>query len=170
MLKIASGLRKILVVALALAAPASSAQSIVAKPGTYIDRTSEGVTASVEASQAVQAARTANEQADSREKARLDALRASLARESSEKERQRAAANLELERQMEKARQETYRYYRNAAEAHYESVRQQRPTRRDAGGTAPLEKRDAPVGNMRPGCDIRPVMTDAEIEALRRCR
>lgn len=170
MLKNALGFRQLAAVALALAASTGGAQTTVQQPGTYVDRTAEGVTANAEASRAVQAARTANEQADSREKARLDALRASLESDARQKESRQAAANLELERQMEKSRQETYQYYRATGEAYYQSARHKQPNKPAAGSAARARKPDAPRDDQRPDCAIRPVMTDAEIEALRRCR
>lgn len=169
-MKIATGFLQVILVVFIVAVQASHAQTIQLKPGTFVDRTSEGLTGGADANQAVQAARAANDEANSREQARLDAVRASVARETSLKESQRAAANLELERQMEKARQETYQYYRNTGEAYYERVRQRPPTKRDVNSTAQVEKRDVSRRGEHPGCDIRPVMTDAEIEALRRCR
>lgn len=147
---------------------ASHAQVGVAR-GTYVDRTSESGAQVSQGNQIAEAARAANAAADAKEQARVNSLRASIAREAEQKESRKAAADLALEKQMEKARQETYQYYKNASNSYFASAKIQKPKYSAESSAVEARKPAARPDRGRPECEIRRVMSDAMIAALRNC-
>lgn len=171
MKNIASHIPKLVFAAVVLVAQTSHAQvGIVRPPGEYIDRTNEGSEGRSTSNQIIQSNKAANEAADRREQSRVNSLRARIESEARAKEDQERAANLALERQMEKIRQETYQYYKNLSDSYYQGARNRDRQKRGKPDAEEVEKQQVRSGKERPGCIIKPVMTDAEIAALRRCR
>jgi hypothetical protein len=170
MMKIESHIPTIVCAALVLVAHASHAQVGIARSGTYIDRTGDNSAEISKSNQIIQTNKAANEADDRREQSRVDSLRANQEREARAKENQEKAANLELEKQMEKTRQETYQYYRNLSDFYYQRAKLRNREKRGKPDAEVVEKKQARPGKDLPGCGIKPVMTDAEIAALRLCR
>ena len=171
MKRIASHIPQFVFATLVLVALTSHAQTgIVRPPGEYIDRTSEGSVGISNPNQIIQSGKAANEAADRREQSRVDGLRARIEREAREKEDREKAADLALDRQMEKIRQESYQYYQNLSDSYYQGAKRRDRVKREKPDAGKVAKQQARPGKDRPGCSIKRVMTDAEIEALRRCR
>ena len=171
MKNIASHIPQFVFATLVLVAQTSHAQAgIVRPPGEYIDRTSEGSVGISNSNQIIQSGKAANEAADRREQSRFDSLRARIEREAREKEDREKAANVALEKHMEKIRQETYQYYKNLSDSYYQGAKRRDRGKHGKPDAGEVEKPQARPGKDSPGCGIKPVMTDAEIDALRWCR
>jgi hypothetical protein len=162
--------RRVVIVVLALLAHEGHAQIVRTSPGTFIERSSQGSAELAAGNQLVEAVRAANAEADRREQARIDAVSASVARDAILRDSQNRAATLELERQMEKTRQETYRHYKTLSDNYYESARQHAVRRPGKSAGTQLEKNKRLQSDGRPECAIRAVMTDAQIATLNMCR